>query len=131
MNMFAKKALAVGTLLATFALGSSAFAQPMQNYGGYGGYGGYGYQYPYYRAHDYIYNYSFHPYTIYVRRGTTVTWTNYDSVPHTVTSYSSYGGFSSGTLSPGERYIHTFWRPGVYYYHCLIHPEMTGRVVVY
>jgi plastocyanin len=51
--------------------------------------------------------------------GTTVTWTNHDTVPHTVTADD--GSFDSGTLQPGQSYTRTFSSAGNYPYHCSIH----------
>ena len=58
----------------------------------------------------------------------TVTWTNNDISIHTVTSNS--GAFSSGYMNPGDTFSYTFTAPGVYEYHCQIHPWMVGYVTV-
>jgi plastocyanin len=63
-----------------------------------------------------------------VPAGTTVTWINDDSMPHTVTS--TEGAFDSDTLNHGESFSFTFTTPGEYDYFCEIHPTMTGRVNV-
>ena len=62
----------------------------------------------------------------------TVTWTNNDSVHHTVTSISapSGGSFSSGNMNGGAVYTHTFTVPGTYKYNCAYHSWMTGTIVV-
>lgn len=60
--------------------------------------------------------------------GTTVTWRNDDTVPHTVTSDA--GLFDSGNLDPGQTFTHTFELTGNFPYHCEIHPTMRGRVLV-
>jgi plastocyanin len=57
-----------------------------------------------------------------------VTWHNNDSVDHTVTSNS--GDFDSGAIRPGGSYSQTFDTAGVYSYHCSIHPNMHGMVIV-
>jgi len=75
-----------------------------------------------------IQNFAFSPATITVPVGTTVTWTNKDSVAHTVTSRN--GTFDSGTLHQGDTFQFTFNSPGTYDYYCTIHPSMTGRVIV-
>ena len=75
-----------------------------------------------------IQNFSFGPGIIDVSVGTTVTWTNNDSVTHTVTAAD--GSFDSSTLAPGQRFSTSFTTPGTYIYHCSIHPFMTGQVVV-
>lgn len=63
-----------------------------------------------------------------VATGTTVTWTNNDSAPHTVTADDN--SFSSVTLNKGDTYSRTFTAAGTFPYHCSIHPTMTASVVV-
>ncbi len=75
-----------------------------------------------------IKNYAFSPADLDVKAGTTVTWTNLDSVAHTVTGDN--GGPASGTISPQGIYSYTFSTPGSYSYHCAPHPYMTGSVTV-
>ena len=75
-----------------------------------------------------IQNFSFRPATAMVKPGTTVTWTNRDSVAHTATSDT--GVFGSGVLSRGGTYSYVFRRAGTYHYHCRIHPRMKGTVTV-
>jgi len=58
----------------------------------------------------------------------TVTWTNDDSMPHTVTSASSL--FDSGNMNPGDTFTYTFTTPGTYQYGCSYHPWMKGTVIV-
>lgn len=68
----------------------------------------------------------FVPSTTTIKTGTTVTWTNADTVPHTVTA----AGFNSGTIQPGQTYVRTFTTPGAFDYKCDIHPVMQGTVNV-
>lgn len=75
-----------------------------------------------------IHNFSFSPPSITVARGATITWTNMDSVRHTVTSDTNL--FDSGFLSPGSTFKFTFNTPGTYTYHCNIHSSMTGTITV-
>jgi plastocyanin len=75
-----------------------------------------------------IKDFAFNPPTIEVAAGTTVTWTNNDSAPHTVTQDG--GGFQSGRLDQGQTFSFTFDTPGTYEYHCEFHPNMHGTVVV-
>lgn len=77
-----------------------------------------------------IKNFAFSPASITVKKGTTVTWTNSDSVTHTVTGKDSQTGPNSGDLAPGESYNFTFNAVGTYHYHCTIHTEMLGTVTV-
>jgi len=75
-----------------------------------------------------IKNMSFNPSALSVKTGTTVTWTNNDSVAHTVTADG--GLFDSGTLSPGQSFSFTFATAGSISYHCSIHPSMRAAVAV-
>ena len=75
-----------------------------------------------------ITDYAFAPARVTVHPGDTVVWTNDDEVPHTVTALD--GRFASGALAPGGRYRQHFTRVGAVRYHCAIHPEMQGTVVV-
>ena len=76
-----------------------------------------------------IQNFSFKPAHITIKRGTKVRWINKDSTAHTATA-NKKRSFDSGRLSPGQRYSHTFKRAGKQRYHCEIHPDMMGSVVV-
>ncbi len=73
-------------------------------------------------------NFNFTPQTLTISVGTTVTWTNRDDVPHTVTSDDKK--FKSRALDTDEGFSHTFSAPGTYGYYCSIHPHMRGKVVV-
>jgi plastocyanin len=71
---------------------------------------------------------SYNPNPINVKVGDTVTWVNSHHAPRTVTS--DQGTFDSGIVKNGQTFSHTFDKVGDYAYHCAIHPEMVGRVVV-
>ncbi len=73
-------------------------------------------------------NFSFNPPTVTVAVGTTVTWVNHDDVPHTVTA--SDKGFNSKALDTDDRFSRVFTAPGTYSYFCMVHPHMTGQVIV-
>jgi plastocyanin len=75
-----------------------------------------------------IKGFSFQPEVLKVKVGAKVTWTNDDTVAHTVTADTT--SFASGNLQPGGSFSFTFTRPGTYAYHCSIHPSMHGSVVV-
>jgi plastocyanin len=75
-----------------------------------------------------IKDFDFHPMSLTVTAGATVTWKNRDNEPHTVTSVS--GLFRSGALDTGETYSFKFDKPGTYKYVCTIHPRMTATIVV-
>lgn len=72
---------------------------------------------------------AFSPSNITVKKGTTVTWTNNDSVSHTVTSDSGTT-MDSELLRRGDNYSVTFDEVGTFTYHCTPHPAMTGTVTV-
>lgn len=70
----------------------------------------------------------FEPTILYVAPGQTVTWTNLDSVPHTVTSATFV--WENRTLDQGNSLRVAFEEPGIYPYFCLFHSYMGGAVVV-
>jgi plastocyanin len=72
---------------------------------------------------------NFSPATLTVKKGTTVTWTNKDSVAHTVT-VDSGAGPNSGNLDSGKTYSYTFDTAGTFNYHCQYHSNMVAKVVV-
>lgn len=66
-----------------------------------------------------------------VKKGTTVTWTNRDSVQHTVTmDEGQNGGPDSELQGTGGQYNFTFDATGTYTYHCAPHPNMKATVIV-
>ena len=75
-----------------------------------------------------IVNFSFSSADIHVTSGSTVTWKNNDTAPHTVTADDN--SFTSPTLNKGDTYSKTFTTAGTYPYHCSIHPMMKADVVV-
>jgi plastocyanin len=75
-------------------------------------------------AHDFM----FAPLSLTVKAGSTVTWTNKDEEPHTVTSDT--GLFRSGALDTNDSFSYRFEKPGTYHYLCSIHPRMTGTIIV-
>jgi plastocyanin len=77
-----------------------------------------------------IQDFAFSPASITVKKGTTVTWTNQDSVAHTVTETDNQTGPKSGNLAKGQSYTFTFDTAGTFKYDCSIHPNMTGSVTV-
>jgi plastocyanin len=75
-------------------------------------------------------NFTFTPPVLTVARGTRVTWTNHDDIPHTVTSSQDPGKMHSPVLDTDEKYILTFDKPGTYGFFCSLHPHMQSQVVV-
>jgi plastocyanin len=81
---------------------------------------------------------AYQPNPVQVSVGDTVTWTNDDTQPHTVTSGQNGqpdGKFDSSPnfnplLAPGQTFSHTFTEAGQYPYYCALHPNMVGTVSV-
>ena len=66
-----------------------------------------------------------------VKVGTTLIWTNHDSVEHNVTSQSGPAKFASHNLREGETFRVKLSKPGVIHYLCTIHPaSMNGTIEV-
>lgn len=70
----------------------------------------------------------FDPDNITIPIGTTVTWTNQDSVKHTVVADDK--SWKSNSLAKGETFSYTFDKAGTYAYFCNIHPKMKGTIIV-
>jgi len=75
-----------------------------------------------------IVDFAFEPETVRVPLGTTVAWVNSGVAPHSVTSVA--GTFDSGILGPGASYSRRFDSVGTFPYLCVVHPAMTGTVIV-
>jgi plastocyanin len=75
-----------------------------------------------------IQNFRFDPPTLSVPVGATVTWINHDEEIHSLVS--PQGGFSSPGLDSDQQFAFRFEKPGNYEYHCGLHPQMTGTVIV-
>lgn len=72
---------------------------------------------------------AYNPATLTVPVGSTVTWTNDDTVPHTVTA-KDRAALQSGTLDAGQTYRETFDDPGTFDYFCEFHANMKGSIIV-
>jgi amicyanin len=77
-----------------------------------------------------IANFAFSPAAVTVNSGDTITWTNEDTAPHTVTTSSGPQALNSPTLSQNQSWSYTFSAAGVYSYYCAVHPDMRAEVVV-
>ena len=77
-----------------------------------------------------IQSYAFAPTPDTVAINTTVTWTNKDTVTHTVTADSASGTWDSGNLANGATFTYKFQVIGKFTYHCNKHPTMLGTVFV-
>jgi plastocyanin len=67
---------------------------------------------------------SFVPPKINVTEGSTIIWTNTDTVPHSVTADDKR--FDSGAILPGKSFQWTVSGTGPIPYHCIFHPSMTA-----
>ena len=71
----------------------------------------------------------YEPTTLYIEPGTTVTWTNEDVIPHSVTgAFLTING--DKMLNEGDEASATFDEEGVFPYYCVLHPGMAASVVV-
>jgi plastocyanin len=74
-------------------------------------------------------NLQYDPPSLSISAGVTVTWTNEDEVPHTVTG-KDRTTIQSGTIGAGEQFSMTFDTPGTFPYSCEFHANMNGTVIV-
>jgi plastocyanin len=74
------------------------------------------------------------PNTVTIGVGGTITWTNDDTAAHTVTSGTASDGpdgtFDSSIFMQGSTFEFTFAEAGTYEYFCVVHPWMTGTIIV-
>jgi plastocyanin len=75
-----------------------------------------------------IHDHAFNPAQLNVAPGTTVTFVNNDTEPHTATAND--GLFDSGVLEPGSSFDVWLDGSGTVGYHCELHPDMQGSIVV-
>jgi plastocyanin len=69
----------------------------------------------------------FEPAVLRIAPGDTVRWTNFDLVPHTVTSLAR--AFDSGNLPPDSSWALVSTSGGTVDYACLYHASMRGSLV--
>jgi len=74
------------------------------------------------------------PYMVTIDVGGEVMWNNIDAMAHTVTAGTPTEGvsehFDSGLVAPGAMFSHEFTEAGTFDYFCMVHPWMTGAVMV-
>jgi plastocyanin len=80
-------------------------------------------------SHIRIQNFAYSPSPATVKVGSTVVFTNEDSVEHTATS-DSEGVFDSGTLNKGQSVAVKLNKVGTFTFHCAFHPFMHGSIKV-
>lgn len=67
----------------------------------------------------------FVPETLEIDVGDTVVWQNMDGYLHTVTGFGV-----DRNVQSGDTFSHTFDQQGTYDYECIIHPGMSGTVII-
>ncbi len=77
-----------------------------------------------------IAEFAFMPSPVTVPPGGTVTWTNNDDAPHSISDASPMATPESKSLNKGDTFSITYPRPGTYPYVCGIHNYMQGAVEV-
>jgi plastocyanin len=77
-------------------------------------------------------SFAFSPASLTIKAGTTVTWKNNTTAPHTVTSDDgkSFDSGASNPIAPGGTFSFTFTTAGTFAYHCAIHPFMKATIIV-
>jgi plastocyanin len=70
---------------------------------------------------------SFNPHSVTINAGGKVSFNSNDAIEHHPTADD---GSWDGDLAPGGSFNQPFPTAGTYSYHCSIHPNMTGTVVV-
>ncbi len=71
------------------------------------------------------------PMEVTVKKGGTITWTNSDAFPHTVTKEAGPGPkFDSGNIGDGESFEQKFTVAGKIDYFCEIHSTQKGTITV-
>lgn len=71
----------------------------------------------------------FSPASVKIRPGDRVIFENRDLVPHTATAKGP-GGFDSGVIQKEANWSVTLTERGTVRYACLLHPTMTGTIIV-
>ena len=73
-------------------------------------------------------NFTFGPGKVTIAKGTAVTWTNQDDIPHSIVLTAL--GVRSKALDTDKEYTYQFDKAGTFSYVCGLHPQMHGTVVV-
>ena len=73
-------------------------------------------------------NFTFSPKALTVAKGTEVTWTNRDDIPHSIVLTAL--GARSKALDSDASFTYRFDKAGTFSYMCGLHPAMKGQIVV-
>lgn len=75
-----------------------------------------------------IANFAYQPANVTTGTGSTIVWTNRDTVAHTVTADD--GSFDSGSIASGDTFEQRFDKSKSYSYTCSFHPQMKGIITI-
>jgi plastocyanin len=70
------------------------------------------------------------PREVTVEAGSTVTFLNEEEMPGGHTIVADDGSFESPGLAKGQKWSHTFEKPGTYTYKIKEHPSAEGKIIV-
>jgi plastocyanin len=73
-------------------------------------------------------NFKFGPEKLTIAKGTQVTWTNQDDIPHSI--FLAALGVRSKALDTDKTFSYQFDKVGTFTYICGLHPFMHGQIVV-
>jgi plastocyanin len=73
-------------------------------------------------------NFKFGPNKLTITKGTEVTWTNQDDIPHSIVLTAL--GVRSKVLDTDKAFSYQFDKTGTFSYICGLHPFMHGQIVV-
>ena len=73
-------------------------------------------------------NFTFSPVKLSIAKGTEVTWTNDDDIPHTIVLTGI--GVRTKAIDTDKTFAYRFDKAGTFAYICGLHPQMHGQVVV-
>ncbi|MDA0166639.1 plastocyanin/azurin family copper-binding protein [Solirubrobacter ginsenosidimutans] len=80
-------------------------------------------------ASVFVRDFTYGPQQLTVPRGATVRWHFADAQSHDVTLANGPEGFASPWLKAGDKYSHTFEKPGTYLLQCSLHSAQMSQVV--
>lgn len=72
----------------------------------------------------------FHPDTLVIPAGSTVSFPNLDPIFHNVFSLSKPKSFDLGNYPKDQTRTITFQKPGIVFVHCHLHPNMAAAIVI-
>jgi len=73
-------------------------------------------------------NFKFAPNPLTISKGTEITWTNHDDIPHSIVVNSL--GVHSKAMDTDGTFTYKFDKTGTFFYVCGLHPFMQAKVEV-